>query len=70
MADQQGEPGIALNSTYGINTLISGLMDVQQVLRVIPSMQARIDSLTTENEKLKAQVVELTSSAVKVELAE
>lgn len=53
---QQSEPGIGIQNSFGINTLIGSLMDVQQVLRVIPSMQARIDALTKSEAELKAKL--------------
>jgi cell division protein FtsB len=77
MAEQTQEPGINLGQTYGINTLISSLMDVQQVIRNLPNLLAQLDALKAENEKLKNEsarlnaVIEgLASSGVEVEVAE
>jgi cell division protein FtsB len=77
MAEQTQEPGINLGQTYGINTLISSLMDVQQVIRNLPNLLAQLDALKAENEKLKNEsarlnaVIEgLASSGVEVKVAE
>jgi hypothetical protein len=77
MAEQTQEPGINLGQTYGINTLISSLMDVQQVIRNLPNLLAQLDAVKAENEKLKNEsarlnaVIEgLASSGVEVKVAE
>lgn len=69
MADQQQEPGINLGQTYGITTMLSSLMDIQQVIRNIPSMVAQLDVLKAENEKLKSQLAALAPKAVEAPAA-
>lgn len=58
MSEQQIEPGIGIQNSYAINGLIAGLMDVQVVLRAIPSMQARIDALLKSEADLKAKLAD------------
>jgi regulator of replication initiation timing len=79
MADQQtqGDAGIGLSSNYNIVALIGSLMDVQQIVRTMPSIIAGAEALRAENEKLKAKLAEveaqlaaLAPSPVKVEVAE
>ncbi len=61
---QQQEPGINLGQTYGINSLINSLMDVQQVIRNLPGLLAQLDALKAENEKLKGQLAALAPKVV------
>ena len=68
MAEQtQQESGINLGQTYSIATLLSALMDLQQVVRNIPAMVTQLDALKAENEKLKAQLEALQPKAVEVD---
>ena len=74
---QQGDAGIGLSSSYNIVSLIGSLLDVQQVVRTVPTIIAGAEALRVENEKLKAEVERLNavieglaSSEVKVEVAE
>lgn len=59
MADQnqqQGDAGIGLSANYNIVALIGSLMDVQQIVRTMPTIIAGAEQLRAENTELKAKL--------------
>ena len=71
MAEQQQvEPGIGLSANYNINTLIGSLMDIQQIVRSMPSIIAGSEARQARIAELEAKVAELVVKLAAVPAAE